>query len=271
MVMELMDGGSLLDAMKRCSASGSPYTMDPMALAAIAADALHALEFLHDALKIIHRDIKPGNILLTTRGKAKLGDLGIATLPGVVQVDPCRGASQACDGSPAAIEWIGTMTYMSPERLSGNRYSFNADIWSLGLVLLEAALGRYPLLQDMEGAASSSLDFWDFFDVIMHGPCPSEVLKMSPRFGSEWESLRAVASACLAKDASKRPCARDLLLCTLGDSGAEVGTPLLEWTNAHNGSPELAAWVQMTLQNDREAMQLQGLVDHCGSEADGWL
>ena len=43
-----------------------------------------------------------------------------------------------------AASWVGTVTYMSPERISGSSYSFSSDIWSLGLTLLEAALGRFP-------------------------------------------------------------------------------------------------------------------------------
>jgi serine/threonine protein kinase len=87
--MELMDGGSLLDSMKRCYKLNAAHTMPPAALATIAVDVLGA-EFLHDELQVIHRDVKPGNILLSTSGRAKLGDLGIATEPGEVRVDPLR-------------------------------------------------------------------------------------------------------------------------------------------------------------------------------------
>jgi eukaryotic-like serine/threonine-protein kinase len=92
LVMELMDGGSLLDAMKRCYKLNAAHTMPPAALATIAVDVLGAFEFvtefLHDELQVIHRGVKPGNILLSTSGRAKLGELGIATEPGEVRVDP---------------------------------------------------------------------------------------------------------------------------------------------------------------------------------------
>ena len=146
--MELMDGGSLLDSMKRCYKLNAEHTMPPAALATIAVDVLGA-EFLHDELQVIHRDVKPGNILLSTSGRAKLGDLGIATEPGEVRVDPlrvCSGLRTLQLGCPRhATEWIGTKTYISPERLSGDCYSFSADIWSLRLVLVEASLGFYPI------------------------------------------------------------------------------------------------------------------------------
>jgi len=206
LVMELMDGGSLLDTMKRCYTLDAAHSMPHAALATIAVDMLRALKFLHTELQVIHRDVKPGNILLSTSGHAKLGDLGIVTRPGEVQVDP-RADAQALDAgcSTPAIEWIGTVTYMSPERLSGDCYSFSADLWSLGLVLIEVAIGRYPLSAATRGGR---LEFWDLLDLVKNGSCPSLLLENE---GPEWASLQALAAVCSTKDASTRPCAGDLL------------------------------------------------------------
>ena len=304
MVMELMDGGSLLDAMKRSYTLDAAHKMPPAALATIAADILGALEFLHDELQVIHRDVKPGNILLSTSGQAKLGDLGIATEPGEVQVEP--GAEhmslQLCCPSQAT-EWIGTMTYMSPERLSGDCYSFSADIWSLGLVLVEAAIGRYPFSTSALAAAAAPVDkaraqpleFWDLLDLVKNGACPSRLLATA---GAEWASLQSLAAACLKKDGSQRPCAKDLLLRKYEVAHSTNGHFV---DKAH--APALAAWVSASLSRTTveaaDAMQvesdasaeaaggwaldmetgvhsvmddsLQGLVDEQGSEAEGWL
>jgi len=294
LVLELMDGGSLLDAMKRCYKLNAAHTMPPAALATIAVDVLGALEFLHDELQVIHRDVKPGNILLSTSGRAKLGDLGIATEPGEVQVDPrgsCSGLRTVQLGCPPhSTEWIGTMTYMSPERLSGDCYSFSADIWSLGLVLVEAALGFYPIatLASAENAEAQPLEFWDLHDLVKNGACPSRLLASR---GAEWASLQSLATTCLRKDGSKRPCAKDLLLRKYEVAHSTTGHFV---DKAH--APALAAWVRYSLGPDAvlagDAMQveaeaacldmeegvygvmedsLQGLVDEEGSEADGWL
>ena len=287
LVMELMDGGSLLDAMKRCYTLNAAHTMPPAALATIAVDVLGALEFLHDELQVIHRDVKPGNILLSTSGQAKLGDLGIATEPGEVQVDP-RGSCSSprtpmqLGGTPHATEWIGTMTYMSPERLSGDCYSFSADIWSLGLVLVEAALGFYPI--GTLASAAQPLEFWDLHDLVKNGACPSRLLTSC---GAEWATLQSLAAACLKKDGSKRPCAKDLLLRKYEVAHSTSGHFV---DKAH--APALAAWVRYSLAPDAVAgdvMQVQaavqavvqvftcddssfqGLVDQEGLEAEGWL
>lgn len=60
---------------------------------------------------------------------------------------------------------------MSPERIVGNKYTFNADVWALGVILVEAALGRYPYL--MEGMEKKKFEFWDLLDAMKNSPCVS--------------------------------------------------------------------------------------------------
>jgi serine/threonine protein kinase len=100
-------------------------------LAQLARDMLRGLAALHQR-RTVHRDIKPGNILLSlSTGEAKITDFGISAF--------------AVDSTLAACEtFTGTVTYMSPERVESRPYGFAADVWSLGLVLLECATGRYP-------------------------------------------------------------------------------------------------------------------------------
>ena len=74
-------------------------------------------------------DIKPSNILINSRGDVKLCDFGVS--------------GQLIDSM--ANSFVGSRSYMSPERLRGSAYTIASDIWSLGLSLLELALGRYPI------------------------------------------------------------------------------------------------------------------------------
>ena len=249
-VMEFMDGGSLLDAMKRWVSYDNTYSMPPRALAKIASDVLYGLEFLHDQLQVVHRDVKPGNILLDRRGEAKLADLGIVTRPGQVQVDPAASTNPAHPCSPSdstpgaetpAVEWIGTMTYMSPERLTGDAYSFSADIWSLGVVLIEAAIGRYPLTE--LGLDGGKLQFWDLLDLVKNGENPANLLR---DYGSDWVSLQALASRCLAKDQLDRPRASQLLDASFPGVVAGGGDFFLNMVAVH-GKSVLAQWVDDSL------------------------
>ena len=100
-----------------------------------------------------------------------------------------------------ATEWIGTVTYMSPERLVGDAYSYSADVWSLGIVLIEAAIGRYPFADPALGS-SKKLEFWDLLDLVRTGECPAKVLESH---GDEWRTLQEFAAA-FDESAGPPPC-----------------------------------------------------------------
>jgi len=97
-----------------------------------ALDAIHSADDEHERpLHILHRDVTPGNILLGSDGDAKLIDLGIARFSE-------RQAEHTQDGFLR-----GTMRYLAPELLEGGGYTTATDLWALGMVLWEAALGRF--------------------------------------------------------------------------------------------------------------------------------
>merc|ERR1719315_764290 len=121
--MEYMDGGSLDMVMK--DAGRIPEKI----LGKIMISVLRGLCYLRDKHSIIHRDVKPSNILLNTRGEIKLCDFGVS--------------GQLIDSM--ANSFVGTRSYMAPERSQGTHYSVASDLWSLGLSLLEMALGCYPI------------------------------------------------------------------------------------------------------------------------------
>lgn len=94
----------------------------------------------------MHRDIKPGNILLSQSGQVKLADFGVST-----------------EGQENALSFVGTKIYMSPERIQGLPYSFDSDIWSLGLVLVHCA-DRL--------CSSTSADYFSLHHLIVNRPPP---------------------------------------------------------------------------------------------------
>ena len=305
LVMELMDGGSLLEGMRRwCSLDGT-YAMAPAALAKLAHDMLCALHFLHEQLQVVHRDVKPGNILLNCQGEGKLADLGIVTQPGEVQVDPqalSDPVSECTTPATPAIEWIGTVTYMSPERLTGDAYSFSADIWSLGILLVEAAIGRYPLAQLAPGCSSrssatasstassttpsSKLEFWDLLDLVCNGDCASKLLDSAGCTRADWAWLPAMASSCLLKDHTQRPRASQLLDASSDDlflrlaQGSGKGA-LAEWvreslaraSRAQSRSQlnQLPAHLPPLPPSSNPSLHDPVLVEEEGTEEDGWL
>ncbi|MHB8380358.1 MAG: serine/threonine-protein kinase [Acidimicrobiales bacterium] len=121
LVMEFVDGPTLAETL-RAGALGAPET------AALGARLADALAYVH-ARGIVHRDVKPSNILQSSKGDAWLGDFGIAQLHDATTMT-------------AAGTTLGTVVYMAPEQLEGTQVGPSADIWSLGMVLLECLTGR---------------------------------------------------------------------------------------------------------------------------------
>jgi len=126
LVTELVEGGTLA-----AWAAGRRTWRDTADLLAGVADALAAA---HDA-GILHRDIKPDNILISRRGDAKLADFGLA------KVDDRDAATRA--GTRRGIA-VGTVAYMSPEQAAGQPLDARSDIYSFGLVVYEAIAGHGP-------------------------------------------------------------------------------------------------------------------------------
>jgi len=121
--LEYMDGGSLDLVVKKSGRIPEKY------LRKITHSVLRGLQYLREKHKIIHRDVKPSNILVNSAGEIKICDFGVS--------------GQLIDSM--ANSFVGTRSYMSPERLQGSQYSVASDLWSLGLSLLEMSLGVYPI------------------------------------------------------------------------------------------------------------------------------
>src|SRR5579884_3929494 len=145
-VMELVDGGTLkhiLDRLRNPGGSGSPGVMDPVEALNILKPLASALTYAHEK-GIIHRDIKPVNVLMDRTGRPILSDFGIAkALEGKKELTrPGAG--------------VGTPEYMSPEQCKGEPVDGRADIYALGVMLFEALTGRTPFIGDNYPALAHS-------------------------------------------------------------------------------------------------------------------
>ncbi|MEU6603952.1 protein kinase [Streptomyces shenzhenensis] len=130
LVMELVEGDSLASVL---STAG---TLPPERVARIAAEAAAGLAAAHEQ-GIVHRDIKPGNLLLAADGSLKIGDFGIARF----MDDPAAGLT-------ATGQIVGTSLYLAPERALGRPAGPPSDVYSLGCVLYQLLIGRPPFEAD---------------------------------------------------------------------------------------------------------------------------
>ncbi|MEU6470939.1 serine/threonine-protein kinase [Streptomyces massasporeus] len=128
-VMELVDGPSLDDVLRERG------TLDPGEAAGIGAKVMDALAAAH-RVGVLHRDVKPGNILLDRSGRVVLTDFGIATMD-----DPGDGSATHLTRSG---ELVGSLDYLAPERAQGADPGPASDIWALGATLYAAVEGSSP-------------------------------------------------------------------------------------------------------------------------------
>ena len=202
--MEYMNAGSL-DKLY-----GDRGSVPEDVLARITGSMVRGLSFLKDHLQIMHRDVKPTNVLINRRGQVKLCDFGV---------------SGQLEKSLAKTN-IGCQSYMAPERIKGESqnmlgtYTVASDVWSLGLSMVETTLGTYPYPPETYSNVFAQLQ------AIVHGDppeLPSELYS---------ETARDFVAKCLEKIPSRRPTYAQLLQHAFlqeDEAKGEAGVDMIGW------------------------------------------
>lgn len=168
--MELMEGGTVEEKLLASPESKLPWRE----AVRIASDAATGLAHLHER-GLVHRDVKPGNLLLDGKGGVKLGDLGT-----LIRVDDAANAR------------IGTPHFMSPEQAGRRQVTRASDVYSLGATLYRMLAGRTPFL----GATKE--------EIMEHvaGGLPTPIRSLCPDIPAE---VAAAVEHMMAKDPAERP------------------------------------------------------------------
>ncbi len=174
LVMELLEGSSLSKLI-----AGHPVKTENMLDWGM--QIADAVQTAH-ASGIVHRDIKPGNIFITDRGQVKVLDFGLAKVSerkSTASQTPTATYGTSQDSSTASGQVLGTLSYMSPEQVRGERVDARSDIFSLGIVLYEMATGR----QAFSGPTSGVI-----FDGILN-KTPVSPVRLNPDLPSGCEAI----------------------------------------------------------------------------------
>ena len=182
--MEFIEGQSLK---AKIACGPLPFTD----ITSIARQLAAALQAAHQK-GIVHRDVKPANIIVRDDGSVKVLDFGVAKLAGATRV--------TTEG-----QVVGSFAYMSPEQVQGVDVDLRSDIWSYGVVLYEMLTQRFPFRGDHVAAVVYSITNED-------PPVPESLRPGIPA------PLAAVCTACLRKDAARRPASMGEILSMLEGS-----------------------------------------------------
>lgn len=190
LVMELLEGQTLKALLR-----GQPLPLDQVL--DLGLQIANALDAAHSR-GIVHRDVKPANILVTQRGQVKVLDFGLARPAG-------RPVAWAADASPTAAVQdvyltspgtaVGTPAYMAPEQVRGDFADQRSDIYSFGTLLYEMATGRHPFAEEVRAGSTARV-----FAAILHRDAQSSRL-LNPNV---LPKIEAIILKCLEKRPEKR-------------------------------------------------------------------
>ncbi|KAL9653781.1 hypothetical protein ABK040_012842 [Willaertia magna] len=178
------------------------YSFPESVISMIISKTLKGLLYLHVKKHVIHRDLKPHNILMDDKGYVKISDFGLV---GIKEEEKNKSSMNSNQNTNLTIwsTYAGSVTYMSPERLNGQPYSYNSDIFSVGIITVELFLGQHPF---------STKDMYSLALMTREEMCQECITKLKQFKASD--ELCSFVETCLLKykDLEERPDINGIIL-----------------------------------------------------------
>ena len=230
LVLELMQG-SLLEILHH------RRRLTEREAKAFAVQVIRGLDFLHNEKHLIHRDIKPANLLFHRSGAVKITDFGVSS-------------GQRSPDAESVRTFVGSISYMSPERLEGRSYSYESDIWSVGITVCEAVTGFHPF----QNSAAQSLTFWELLQNVLNHKEDAHEMPVSHVLQKNGDTTLTVSSElddfvakCICFERNDRAKAEELLAHPwLKDITVEEAEGLVKDMASHMASAKLPSASHMT-------------------------
>lgn len=172
------------------------------------------------ALGVVHRDVKPGNVMLTDGGVPKLGDFGIAK-------------SAGGDALTRTGEVLGSFAYVAPERAAGQSATPASDIWSVGIMAYEAFTGARPFTGDSAAA-------------VVHAVLEGDHVSIDERRPDLPVAVRAAVTHALSPEPAQRPTPEEFVAALSGESADVSSGPAIGPTRAAVPTPATGAPLDAT-------------------------
>ncbi len=199
-VMELVEGETLREIVK------SGRRLMPQRVAEIGSGILAALDYSHRH-GIVHRDIKPGNVMLTSTGQVKVMDFGIA-----------RAVADSAATMTQTSSVLGTAQYLSPEQARGEKVDARSDLYSTGVLLYELLVGKPPFTGDSPVAVA--------YQHVQEAPIPPSQLNPDLPAGFDAVILTALAKDPAARYQTAEEMKADVDRLASGDAPTRVAAPV---------------------------------------------
>lgn len=198
LVFEFMDIGAVSNLLQlNRSLSSSGGLPEPL-LQHVLRQPIRGLRYLHQR-DLLHRDVKPENILTNSKGEVCLADFGLTKY-----LENDAGQLEV----RRALSFVGTQGYLSPQRSQGNAYSVKEDVWAFGIVIYELATGEHPFKESSGSPAEFFGKLWEKMNEDV-----GESAGLALPAGGFSEELREVVVGCLRKRPSRRLSATELAAC----------------------------------------------------------